>query len=209
MRVFVSLLNKAIWLCGIFAISYVALLVMLGKEVKAIHKELQSNDQVKAYFFFWYEGQALSPEIWLTEKRYLKMDYVNIEDFFDTGAVLIRQIDSFSVSCSANIQEDEGSIYKNSNGLAVSDIPAMLQLEGSKISLHEIFKRYDQLKREVSTWPAPPPAGHKDADNPVGYYQNGDRVFQCWKIDNKAPEMPLTGDLQLKHGGHNFYRKPD
>lgn len=79
------MLNAIIWLCGLLALSYLALAWILPAEVRSIRKELETDQDVEAYFFHWYEGQTLATQVWLRGGGFYNLNYIGIEAFADVG----------------------------------------------------------------------------------------------------------------------------
>jgi len=207
MRMGLSLLNKVIWFCGVLTLLYFFLWLIMGSELKNIRKELKADNQVNAYAFSWYEGEALSSHIWLSGDGYMKMDYLDREDFSEAAVGLIWNVGDQRVSCTSSNSKDDKLVYNKTRGMAISKIADVVGLSDQERTLHDVFRHYKKLSVEIAKWPSSP-NGHKDSDG-AGYYENDDIVFQCWKTDMSAPEIPFYGGLEVIDGGFNFYRKPD
>ena len=201
-----NILNKAIWGCGVLALIYIALFILLPTEVRTIRSALEKDENVNAYFFIWYEGQALSVETWLKNNRYLRFSYMDAEDFSQTTDIVLRDIGDYRVDCSPVGEPSNIAAYSFSGGVPSGLVPKILNENPRDLTLHRVIENYDILFEAASSWPALKSV-ELSADNEDGVYQYQNTTFQCWKIFEKSPEIPLMEGVSMVDGGHHFFRR--
>lgn len=203
-----KILNNGIWLSGVLALAYLALAWILPIEVRSIRKKLESDRNVEAYFFHWYEGQTLGTQVWLRDGGFYKLDYVGLETFAGPGNVVFWQIGDLRVSCSAFASDGSDPEFNSTHGIAPQDFAILTGDNPDQFSLYDAFSAYDQIYKRATQFPDAP-SGEMTAPErpPSGLIQSGEKIAYCWKSRTDKPPLPLEPDTRMIDNGAHFYRR--